>query len=876
VQRYLSVDSKFSRRLRSLRALKGWKQETLATEAEVSLRTIKRMENIKEGEKRRFLPSRLYSVARALGIPLNELVDESSLDHADAKEIVVGPMPGAVAHHFKDRTDELQTLRRKLEDEEIRLILITGRGGIGKTSLLVKLLRGLEGEFKEGRTHGSIIYIPLDQREYRSLTKIIELICRTVEPKTAEELLERWSRGYSLEERLEFLFHHILNKGRYIIALDSLEDLLDEGNHISDEFPDLRAFLERCLEYDHRAKVIATSRHALIFSTPLEGHIGERMEEIKLEEGLPEDEAIALLRELDHDGKLGIREAPDDILRQVVSRCYGIPRTLERIVGTLRQRRTLTISRLLEDEAAFDRLIENPARELHESLSRDERLVMQTIAVYGRAVPASAVRHVLPDLPVDDLLDSLVRNYAVSFSSGLFSLHPLDRSYIYQRIPDMGERYTKSALHRLAGRFYVNLAQAIKGDRSMDSISLWERAVKFRWMEVAGRAIEHISAAKAWEDLIDIHELVRAFYLLEMDLGNSDECKRICQLMLDASKSASITSEEVEWLHNWAVLNHNLGNYEHARQICLQGLKIAHRSDRKILQASLLQRLGMLARDNGDHKEARRWYRKSEEVLSQTYIIGVRYAELLEKEGYLDKALEIQKEVLSSFPQRLISTGYRIARILRKQGRYADAKRLCDRSLTVARDLGRKRYLSKILLELGRIMAAFERYDKAHELLSESIKISVYPRDRVRVLHAIGDLNHLLGRLDEAIRYYKDALFLNFPFMSYSCAVKLGAVCLERGEVEKARYYLEQGVRLCHMLLSKTPRLYDVIYHLALAQLCLGKFDESLAAYKRAMEICDAKGVIEEEVRDLHLLKGAMKGNEVERAIEMLSFNPST
>ena len=853
MQKYIPVDSNFSKHLRSLRDQKGWKQEALAIEAKVSVRTIKRMENIKEGERRRFFPSTLYSVAKALGIPPDELINPTSSDHTGVEEIVVGPMPGAVARHFKDRTEELQTLRMKLEDEDVKLILITGRGGIGKTSIIVKLLRDLEGKFRKRKVRDRIVYIPLNQREYRSLPKMVELICRTLDPKSAQELWERWNRGDSLEERLEFLFHHIFGKRRYIIVLDSLENLLDEENHIGDEFSELRAFLERCLEYDHQAKVIAASRYSLIFSPYLEGHIGGRIEELNLREGLPEDEAIALLRELDHDGRLGIRDAPDELLLQVVRRSCGIPRTLEMIVGTLRQRRTMRIYDLMEDEEAFSRLIESPARQLYESLSRDERLVMQTLAVYGRAVPASAVRHVLKDLPVNDLLDSLVRNYAITFSSGLFSLHPLDRSYVYQVIPDEGDVYTRSALHRSAGRFYVNLSERIRGDRPLDSASLWERSVKFSWMEAFGQAIEHISVAEAWEDLIRAHQPVCAFYMLRMDLGDRDECERICRIMLDASESASITSEKAEWLHNWAVLNHNLGNYEHARQICLRGLEVAAQDE--MLRASMFQRLGMIARDKGDHDEARRWYRESERVSPQAYAMKIRYAELLEKEGYLDEAVELLKKGLDSSLMRLISSGYRMARVLRKKGMYSEAREICEESLMAAKKLAHRRFLFKTLVELGRIMMIGGRYEEAWEVLDESRRIPVYPRDRVEMLCALGDLGYLLGRQDEAVRWYSNALSLNLPFTSYSCAVKLGALCLEMGDDGDGRTYLERGVRLCNGLLSRTPRLYDVLYQLALAQLCLGEVEESLATYRGAMGICDAKGVIEEKVRYLYLLK---------------------
>ena len=138
-----------------------------------------------------------------------------------------------------------------------------------------------------------------------------------------------------------------------------------------------------------------TSRRTLVLSPEVEGRTGERRAELRLDEGLPETEAAALLRELDTDGRLGIGRAHRNGARHP-RRCHGIPRTIETLVGTLRQRRTLTVTRLLDDTAAFARLTDNPARELYESLSPTERLVIQALAVYDRPMPAAAVRYLLP------------------------------------------------------------------------------------------------------------------------------------------------------------------------------------------------------------------------------------------------------------------------------------------------------------------------------------------------------------------------------------------------------------------------------------------------------------------------------------------------
>jgi tetratricopeptide (TPR) repeat protein len=65
---------------------------------------------------------------------------------------------------------------------------------------------------------------------------------------------------------------------------------------------------------------------------------------------------------------------------------------------------------------------------------------------------------------------------------------------------------------------------------------------------------------------------------------------------------------------------------------------------------------------------------------------------------------------------------------------------------------------------------------------------------------------------------------------------------------------LARSITLCQQLLDKAPRLYDVLYHLALAQLGSGQPDEALATYRQALEVCSARGVVQEAIQILQLL----------------------
>ena len=109
------------------------------------------------------------------------------------RERVPNSIPEKPIRFFQDRAAELAKLRQCLSNKNLRMVLICGRGGMGKTALVVKLLHELMDEIQEGSPSqadaiDSIIYVPLGELEFRSPDRIVKLISRTLEPQAAAEL----------------------------------------------------------------------------------------------------------------------------------------------------------------------------------------------------------------------------------------------------------------------------------------------------------------------------------------------------------------------------------------------------------------------------------------------------------------------------------------------------------------------------------------------------------------------------------------------------------------------------------------------------------------------------------------------------------------
>jgi tetratricopeptide (TPR) repeat protein len=819
------------------------------------------------------------------------------------RERVVGPMPGTVVQHFKGRGRELGVLRRHLADENLRLVWVCGRGGIGKTSLITKLLHELQE--MTGTRHQDtlpwevegIVYVALRQPEYRSPDKIIELICRTLEPHAAQELRAKWQQRTSLADKLEFLFRRSLGWQHYLIVLDNFEDLLDSEHRIHEEFADLQHFVEKCLEYDHGTRLLVTSRRRLVFSPELEGRFGTRQAELSLDDGLPPTDAIALLRDLDPDGRLGIRSASEPTLREIAHGCHGIPRTLETLAGTLRQRRTWTLARLLRDKAALAHLTENPARELYESLAAEERSVIQGLAMYDRPVPTAAVQYLVPDLPVDDILDTLVSHYVVAYDQGQFSLHALDRHFAYRQIPDTDAEHAKAALHARAAEFFRQLRQPRDHWTTIEDLDpqlqefhhllragLYDQACALlsgaegSYLLVWGHTAYLVQLRSLLVDRVcnrelqaaNLDKLGEAYWLL----GEAREALRCHEQALAMTRQLGNRQQEARCLTNLGRVYWILGHPQEAREYHEQALTIFQTLsaiDDRWGEAHCLGNLGVAHQQLGEVKQAITYY---EQHLQRARELGDRRGEMraLINVGFAYNDLGEVRNAITYTEQGLdvatrMGDRWNEGRCIGHLGLAAEtlgqtqkAMTYFEQALEIFRAIEDRRVESDLLGIIADATVRSGHLERAIRYYQEALKIAQDVSDKGGMSEqwlGLAYVYHHLGNLAEARRHYQEGLALEFLLTNYRCAILLGILCLEEDQALEAQQHGTRGIDLCRALLDKTPTLVRPLYSLALAYLGNRQPADALDTYRRALEVCSATGVVRDALQDVQLLKRA-------------------
>jgi len=815
------------------------------------------------------------------------------------RELVVGLCPADVRETFKDRVEILAELRKLLGDQTVKLIVIVGRGGIGKTALLSKVFQEIErGELNltdESSAMGAdgIVYVSCrGTTDKPGIERLYTDVARMLGSPHAEELLEFWKNGnISLDNKMQFLLSR-LRDGCYLLVLDNLEDILTPDNTLEDS--DLKTFVDLCLTTSHGLRLVATSRERLVAGST--GVHGARL--LPLESGLPEDHAIDLLRDLDPTGELGLKEAPEELLRVVAQQTFGFPRALETIAGLLQDDPTLDLNELLMDTSLFNaQVVENLVAEHYRRLSNEGQLVLQALSVFNKPVPSAAVQflliHFYPTLDVDSVLRTLVRNYFVTHNRRYydFELHPLDQQYAHSCIPDEGGKYNKQALHKRAGDFYIELRKPTSEWKDLEDLQPqldeFDQRLKSKEYDRACRLLDTINyylSQWGYYSLIRILRIsleglltdpylqicnLQGLGCAQHLLGENYNAIRCFEKQLEIAEKEKAKVRIIHALNGLAHSNLDLGEYSKCLPLTNRALKIAKEIGDRSEERGCLGIIGSTYGNLGDFQKALEYYEKALTIFTEDQN-QFREDWCLANFGLLKSELGDKNAALEYF-QRTLSearkTGYKYGEIHRlgflaslhsDLGKPDEAIRYCDEALVIAKKSGMLieqeaclRILGDAYLRKGMLEKTLALCQQAIDIIDSTGNLG----DKASSLLTYGLARHLLGELDKARRCYENALALNIPLNNYRVSVKLGIIYLQQGDKSTAKTNFYQALELCQDALEKSPTFYDAVYNLSISLLCIGEKDKAIENYRRALEVCSAKGVIQNELLSLQLLK---------------------
>ncbi len=242
-------------------------------------------------------------------------------------------------------------------------------------------------------------------------------------------------------------------------------------------------------------------------------------------------------------------------------------------------------------------------------------------------------------------------------------------------------------------------------------------------------------------------------------------------------------------LHGAAWLADGQGDIAQARALAAQSLSLFREADDKGGIAHALNLLAIITADQGQYEHAVALAQESltlfqaighkpgaGSALNELGIIAAEQGDYARATALYEQSLAVRQD--AGDIRGMAASQTNLARLAREQGHFARAAALYERSVVLFRELGGKSDLAAALNNLGEMARLLGDYTRAATLSGESVALRRALGDKMGLGWALADLAHVARHQGDETR----ALALYEEAMSFCQAVgnKLGtAICLE-------------------------------------------------------------------------------------------------